>query len=230
MTVIRPTYRVSQTSLRDLKAAMFLLERNTARTQVSLNNQAAILAINSATKATEPGKKAKVSKLQMKFKLRPLVKMPPGETWYRYERKDGKVYIWRPPALLPKQKGLTRVTKAVKIWGKKEKRWKYSPWLGPRDKSAKIFKIPHYGAAKAGWLGGLKDFNKLSDVGPNKGRLTRVVRGTVKKDPTIEVSNLVKYLILISPLSADIGMRSAGRQMRHIAVRAIAKLERRTRL
>lgn len=174
--------------------------------------QTAIFAIQSATKATEPGKQSKVSKLPKKFKFRALVKIPDSAGYY-YQTEDGKIFKAK-GKIRTSGKTIKRVTKGIKAWSKKQKKFIYIPYAGTkRDESDKRFKIPFYGAAKAGWLLSYKKLSKKSiDIADNRQGRKKYNRVKVRSD-LVEVTNLVSYASKTSPNAARIGLSKASNRL-----------------
>ena len=181
-----------------------------------LIKQAAIFALQSATKSTAPGVSSKVSKMPKKFRFRPLVKIPPS--FGHYYTKDGQtIFKTKEPINLRKaeNKGI-KALKGIKIWSKKKKGFDYIPYIATkRDESDSRFKIPGAGAAKTGWL---KSYKRLSgkpvDIGTNKGgkQFSRIY----KRDGLIEITNLVKYASKTSPNAAREGIKKASSRMEKV--------------
>ena len=200
------------------------------RDRESLIKQTAIFAVQSAVKATGPGKSGKVSKLPKKFKFRPLVKIP-ETSGYFYTQDGENIFRTSQPinvkAKRNKDRGIKRITKGIKMWNKKTKGFTYLPYIGAkRDESDRRFKIPFAGSAKVGWL---KSLNKLDkkpvDIGENKRSSKRFGRVT-RRPGLIEIVNLVSYAAKISPQSARIGLAKASRRLDKIMQAAERNIER----
>jgi hypothetical protein len=228
--MIKPTVTVDRGSLADLERSLGFLAAKTRRSMKSLVKQASIMAITSAAKATKPGKGTKVSKMADKYKFRKLETMPSDENWYEYETQAGETKVFRADQRLRKRKGLRRFKKGVRVWHKRTKQWVFRPWKGPRVKSNKLFRIPHFGAAKAGWLQALRKFGRVGRSGGFTTRLSRVQMSMNKADPSVAITNLVKYVILTSPMSGRRGVQAAAARMRNIARKEIIKIEATSRL
>lgn len=210
--------------------------RNTHKSLEELLPETAYWAIVGATKATGPGDRSRVSKLQRKYKLRPVVskKVFAGKRLYT---REGLAYAFEIKKALSAESmqkhGLRRITKAVKKWSKKEKAFVFPPYLKEKtDKSDKELKIPHAGAAKYGWLANLKSLGlKTSgtDPGTLEGEIRRPAYANQRKygltESFIIMDNLIDYISTISPQSAEIGMQKASHKMYGIYLK---KLEEET--
>lgn len=231
--MITPVITVEQRSLLELDANITKLVNLTGRSLKSAVTQVSLLTIKSAIVATKPGTAATVKGMGVKQKFRRAEKMPPSENWYEYTTSDGEVKMFKAKAKLSKDKGRKRVTKGVKVWHKKNNRWVWTPWMGKADRSKSLFRIPHYGAAKAGWLNAYKAFGKVVTETDKKARKrkTRVTYSNgAQGDALITIENLVTYAKKISPLSGVVAMRSAARQMPYIIKREVDKIEAKGKL
>ena len=176
--------------------------------------QTAVFALTSATKVTKPGDKSKISRMPKKFRFRPLVKMPDSAGFY-YVTMDGTIFkndsqISRKSM---NRRKLKRVTKGIKVFNKKQRGFTYIPWIGTKDESDKKFKIPFAGAAKAGFLNGLKRLDKkpvdLAETGRSRKRYTRVTR----RHGFVEIINLVAYAAKTSPGADRVGLHKATNRL-----------------
>ena len=230
--MIAPVITVDRRSLAELDRNMVKLANVSRRSMKSVVKQVSLLVIKSAIVATKPGKSATIKGISVKNKFRKPEKMPASENWYQYTTADGEEKMFHAKAKLKNAKGRKRVAKGVKVWHKKLKRWVWTPWTGKADRSKSLFKIPHYGAAKAGWMNAYKAFGKTvteTDKHARK-RKTRVTYGTTTQDALITIENLVKYTKKISPLSGAKAMRSAANQMPYIIKREVDKIEAKGKL
>ena len=186
--------------------------------------QTMVFALQSAAKATDPGRGTNLSRLPKKFRVRPLVKIPENEGFY-YKDKSGQIFKTdqKIPPAKARRRGLT-VMKGIKTWDKERNQWTYVPYAGTkRDESDKRFKIVFAGAAKGGWLKAYKDLGKknvnLGETRKSKKKYTRVI----KRTDLIEVTNLVLYISKISPQSANIGLTKAGNRLEKVWMPKIEK-------
>jgi hypothetical protein len=111
-----------------------------------------------------------------------------------------------------------RIVRAFKAWSKKLKRWTYLPYEGTKntfDADAKGGKIPGYGAAKAGWLKAYNFFGKPDNSGDVKARrpVSRVTAQLSGSNPFAVIENLVEYVSITSPDSAQKGVNAAGHKI-----------------
>ena len=192
-----------------------------------LIKQTGVFAVQSAVKLTEPGNGSNLSKLPVKHRFRPLVRIPEGHGYY-YTRDGSTIFKVDKPinTRLKRNQGVKRVTKGIKNWSKKQRRFTYIPYIGTkRDTSDPRFKIPFAGAAKAGWLKALPKLGnaKSIDIGNNKrgGKRYSKVR---KSRGFLEIHNMVSYVSKTSPNAARGAVRKASNRMRKIW---IPKVERR---
>ncbi|MPN58643.1 hypothetical protein SDC9_206351 [bioreactor metagenome] len=104
-----------------------------------------------------------------------------------------------------------------------------------RDKTHKEGRIPHPGAAKAGWLHGLRNLpggyrkeGNLPEWAVALRNKNLVNVAVVHGDGTygIMIENLVKYIQKISPNAAAIAMRSAASRMEKAVQAEINKVEK----
>lgn len=187
--------------------------------------QASIFALQSAIAATPPGRTTRIKTLAQKYRFRPLVDMPESAGFW-YATPTGARF--KVPRQLSKgevkKRGLVWIKKGIKYWDHKAKQWAYRPWIGGRDLSKKVWKIPFAGAAKAGWIAGYRKLNgpKPTDMGDNSE--TRKPYTVVTQTPTMtSIENLVKYLAKVAPQSAAAGIHAAEAKMRHTYMPAVER-------
>ena len=190
----------------------------------NLIQQASIKAIISASKATEPGDKTKVSELQQKYKFRPIETIKGvGYSWYKKEDEGAKPYFFKTKAKITvtgkkaknRKSKIKKITRGIKYWSKKSKRFDYLPYEGSGkfDKSDKRSKIHFAGAAKAGWLRNLPPKKKKPDGLKAKRPIHKRIERFTDVDQFISMENLVDYVSKTSANSAKIGIDSATSQM-----------------
>ena len=221
------TARVNPSDVRKLTRMMERIAANTRKELPDLTKQSMIFALQSATKATEPGTSGKASKLPQKYKFRRLVKQPSGSFYY-INIKTGFIFDAKQKPKRAKQRGLRRA-KSIEIWSKKKGGFDYLPTAeSKRNKSKKIFKVPHAGAGKAGWTSALKLLGKPGDTGEEKKDLSRLAVAKNATAISMEVTNLVDYVAITSPESARKGLAAATKRIEKIYLPKLEKKIERT--
>jgi len=191
----------------------------------------AIYAIQSATKATEPGSKGTVKGMAKKYRFRPLVDIPKGEGVY-YLTDDGSIFK-SPKALssgVVRKRSLKRIKKGIKAWSNKQKKFTYIPYpQGKKNESDPRFKIPFAGAAKAGWLSAYRrlDSKRQVDLGNDNKQSGKRYSRVVVSPGRIQIENLVRYAGKTSPAAARIGLSKAASKLENVWIpRAERRIER----
>ena len=216
--MIQPTAKVDPSSLRRVERLLDFVARDTTLQLKGVMMQATVFAVQSATKATHPGKAGEVNKMAKKYHFRPLEPMPdkmgvwflPKGSETPVQSKSGKIT----------RKDGKKVPKGIKFWNKKTNAWDWMPYAGKRTLSDKRFRIPFAGAAKAGWLAALKKLGKtVADIGKNKTKYTRV---QITKD-FIQVWNNIKYIAITSPASAREGIAKAGKRLEKVLLPKLSR-------
>jgi len=178
--------------------------------------QVAIFSTRSAAIRTAPGEKSNPSKLAKKYKFRPLVKIPESFGYFYTADGENIFRVDKPISMRKKrnkERGIKRVTKGIKIWNKKQRRFTYLPYIGTKvDTTDRRFKIPYAGAGKAGWVKTLLQIDQKAkesiDTDLKKG-LKRY--GTlIQRDGIIVITNNVSYVSKTSPRSAVEGLRKGS--------------------
>jgi len=182
--------------------------------------QVGIFATRSAAILTKPGEKANPSKLAKKYKFRPLVKIPESFGYFYTADGENIFRVDKPISMRKKrnkERGLKRVTKGIKIWNKKQRRFTYLPYIGTKvDTTDRRFKIPYAGSGKAGWVKTLLQIDQkakesietdLKKGGKRYGKLTQ-------RDGLMVITNLVSYVAKTSPRSAVQGLRNASNKFK----------------
>ena len=111
-----------------LKTVLDRISGELKKSSVDILRQAMIFAIQSAAKATAPGKTSLPSKLADKFKYRPIEKYkgPPlyvnEKTGYMFEANEG-----------PKSKKVRKITRAWKYWDKGKGSFATKPYTGTAE-------------------------------------------------------------------------------------------------
>lgn len=208
-----------------------------------LVRQASIFAIQSAARETGPGNAASPSKLAVKYKYRKIVKGTPGPlNWFRYRRlRDGRDIVFQTANDISRRtqqkRGLKKMTRSVKVWSKKQQQFVLRIYSGTAtgkyDKESRIGRIPHYGAAKAGWL---KALGRLPGSKPLKSEGDQWVPNprisVTKQESTYQmvVENVVRYVDKISPQAAAVAMQKTANRMERIVQKRIDAQSRRMNL
>lgn len=217
------TATIEAESWNRLERAMQILSQQCGRRISDIVQQASIMAIQSATKATHPSRASSPKTLPKGKRFRPLVAMPPDSFWYVYESKKGQK-LFKAKQMITPRRDLKRVTKAVEVWSKRQQKMIYRPWIGPKDESKKIFRIPHAGAAKAGWIGAYRRLGKPGADTNGMDNLTTVQDFRTAFGRTINIINEVSYVSKTSPFSALEGLATASKRMLKTAEAGIDKL------
>ena len=221
------TFSPIEAEMKNLMQTLTKIENATTKPASAIIMQTSVFAIQSATKATEPGKSSTVKGLANKYKFRPLEKMVRIDGyWYSRPANGARVLFKTKTKINVRKKSnkhLKAVTRGIKYLNKKQSRYTHMPWEGKRDLSNKKFKIPHAGAAKAGWIGNLRNLGKTAESFDSR----RPVSNTIKKlngnDPFIIMENLVEYITQQSPLSAKRGLKAAEQRMLKTYKRVLEK-------
>jgi len=218
-------FQISQRDLSDLRGAMKRVEKKMRVIGFDLIKATANKFITSATVATKPGSKGKISgnSLPAKARLRPIVTLTKKTQkqkgkFYYYNTKDNNIRVlsqYITPKKADKQ-GLFQITKFFEAISRKTGKPYYIP-IKPGDdrNSSKKRRIPKAGAGKAGWLGHRKNIDGKGSTGM-RGISSKVAKTNVQKkitDPFIEMINNVRYISKIAPNSARIGLQKAGRAL-----------------
>lgn len=221
------TVSVPREEIDRLAAVLNKISGELKKSSASILRQAMIFAVQSAAKATGPGTRTP-AKLQDKYKYRPIE---------RY-RTDPPLYINKDTGYMfssdkkPRRGNVRSVNRAFKYWNKSKGQFDFKPYTGTGtkkyDKESKFGRIPHAGAAKAGWL---KALNRLPG-GPGYGDT-----GTGNAQPIVAenrsltqhqimVRNIIRYAGAISPNAASQGISSATSRMIGSYRKKIAELDK----
>ena len=200
-------------------------------------------ALISATKATEPGTKSRVSRLQKKYSIRPIVTAPGGifyDSLRFYIRTKDNVMFGSKKKIKSKS-SLIQVKTGFKKFSKKTNKYTIVPYLRAKklkdlngkiikQDPDKVLKIPHKGAAKYGWLGNISRI-KFNQGGWDSDDLNITIKRksshTVNKfgitESFISMDNMIDYINITSSSSAATGLRKANNKMRGIYNRQLEK-------
>lgn len=203
--------KVDKISWDEFNRRLQAISQYTTKSTPNLLKQAAIWFTQSVIKETPPSKSSTIRGIPEKYKIRPVVRMP-GRNWYVWAGKNGqrKLFKSENKIHLSKHPEIMSVQSAVKFWDKKNKDWGFLPFLGfKEEKSAKNRKIPHYGAAKAGWLYILRSMGKGGDPEVSQCRHIpgQLDQGGDGAKMWYKLTNLVGYAAKIAPDSVGIAMR-----------------------
>lgn len=220
-----------------------------------LTRQAMIFAIQSAAKATGPGTASSPSKLPDQYKFRRIIKYPGSDFRYAYRKRNGKEGMFTTAKRISRKqvekRGLRLLKRNIEIWDRRLYCTRMVPYFGTAtgkyDKKSRVGRIPHYGAAKAGWLKALGRLPKAksafkmtlfelaesalkaaADAAENRYVPTPRVSEVKQKDSYgLIVENVVKYVTIISPNAAPEAMRKTANRMEKIIQAAADKAARR---
>ena len=239
--------KIDQADQDRLQQLLTRIGKETKQDIAGVLKQAAIWSLQSAAKATEPGKSAFKS-IPAKYKFRPLVttqEYEGGRFWY-LRKKSGKLFsVHRPLKRGKEMKGVKRA-KAIKVWSKKKNAFVMRPTHHTkRDKTDKAFRIPYAGAAKAGWQKALAAFGEVTKVDENRlsgyyyDRKTGQSKKRKSKKPYYKkagttydfyIQNLVKYTAKTSPFSAKVAMLKTIRRLEGYWLKRLdGKLQKRSK-
>lgn len=222
---------------RDIERLTRTIERavlDLDETTRDMTRQAMVFAIQSAARETGPGKKPSPKKMENRFKYRKIVRYPGRDFRYAYRKSDGKTGMFvtdkRISPRSRKERGLRLLTRNIEIWDRRLHVTRMIPYFGKAttqyDKESSFGRIPHYGAAKAGWL---KALGKLPGSKPeplDQPQYVPTPRVSEVRRPDIYgliVENIVKYVEAISPNAAGIAMRKTANRMEKIVQQKIDK-------
>lgn len=164
----------------------------TGRGMKGLVKQATVFFTQSSVKETGPGK-SKPSRLAKKYKFRPVEKLPDGEDYY-INKSTGFLFNAGKKLTGKKAAGL-RKAKGIKFWDKKKNAFGFIPTKATTkyDTSDRRAKIPHAGAAKAGWLGVLALMGKNAENTTVGTKYSRFGFAADKDTAGAVLANLVDY-------------------------------------
>lgn len=205
---------------------------------VDLIRQAAIFAIQSAARETGPGNSSTVKKMAAQYKYRKIIPYTGSDFRYQYRTQGGKEGVIRLSRQISRataaKKGLRQLKKNIEIWDRKLRVTRMVPYTGTAsgkyDKTSRVGRIPHYGAAKIGWL---KALGRLPGSKPQREDGEEWIPSpkieTVKTKDIYEltIENLVKYVSIISPNAAAVAMRKTANRMEKIIEIKIKAAEKR---
>ena len=221
---------IPQSEIDRLKLVLDKIGGELNKSSADILRQAMIFAIQSAAKATAPGKTQLPSKLPDKYKYRPIERYRGNPVLYINESNG---YVFQSD-ITPKRKNVRRITRAWKYWDKSKGQFSAKPYTGTAtkkyDKDKKFGRIPYAGAAKAGWLKALNRLPKApgySDGEAQTGKaLPIVTESKGNGQHGISVENIIKYIGKTSPNAANIGLSSATNRMIGAYKKKIADLEK----
>jgi hypothetical protein len=195
-----------------LGEAFKLLRVEGEKSMSGLIKQTAIFAIQSATKATEPGSSGSVKGMAKKFKVRPLV---PVDGYLYRNPQTGFIFRRQQPVKSFKARGLERIRRGIKFWDKRKSAWgvmAYIKGVTPEKRRS----IPFYGSAKSGFLKALGSLGKKdawTEGKPSNKIYASVIKRLHGFDQFVSITNEVGYASVISPGAAETGMQKASARM-----------------
>ncbi len=215
---------IDQSQLRELDKVMKKVEWWGKREGENLVKEASNKFITSATVATAPTGRGKISgsSLPKKSRERPVVtigtaKQKASRRNVYFNLKTGNILTIK-KSFTPKhadKKGFVRITKFFEAINRKNGTKYYIPISPAEDKkTSKARLIPKAGATKAGWLAARAKLNAKGESGlrgvSSKVNTTRFKKGI---DAFILMINNIKWLTKVSPNSARIGLDKATRAL-----------------
>lgn len=231
------TMTVNKADIERLRTTLQSIVANTRKKMPDLLKQAFVFAVQSATKATHPGTASRPSKLAKRYRIRPIIKgltQFGGFYFYRYIDRSGNPQAFRSDRLItrtvtksgkPRKSGLLQlVTTGVKYWSKRIHGWDAMPITGAARSIAteRKLRIPHYGAAKAGFILMLRALGKPAETDGENGRLATVLKN-FGDTAWIKGTNEVSYAVKTSPQAASEGIRKAANRMDAIWLKQLGK-------
>ena len=228
------TVRVDRAEVDRLRGVLQNIVATTRKKMPNLLKQVFIFAVQSAVKATHPGAAGRPSKMAKKFRIRPVVKgiqQFGGYYWYRYRDRAGQPQAFRSDRLISrtvsksgKSRGIQMITEGVKYWSKRTHGWDAMPIAGTAGSTATERKqrIPHYGAAKVGFIMMLRAMGKPAETDGENGNLATVLRN-FGDTAWIKGINEVGYAAKTSPRAAEIGIQKATNRIEATYLRQLAR-------
>jgi hypothetical protein len=209
---MKVTAKMSETDQLYFKQMLVKAERKSVKFANKMIKGIANRFFISARKRTGPDNRSKIKSMKKKNRIRPVVtlslnkQMNFGQFWYK-DNVTGKIFM-RPKPISKKSRfkntiddeksRLTPVTRAVKKWSKKKRRWVFTGT--DKRKGLNGGDIPHAGAAKAGWIQGQRNlgYKANTSIGKLSKRVarTRFLKGV---NPVINHTNNIEYVSKISP-------------------------------
>lgn len=231
------TMTIPRAEVDRLNGVLRRIVANTRKKMPNLMKQAFIFAVQSATKATHPGNASRPSKMARRFRVRPIVKgitQFAGRYFYRYRDRAGQMQAFSSDRLISrtmtksgkprKGSGLEMVTTGVKYWSKRTKGWDAMPITGTARSIAteRKLRIPHYGAAKVGFILMLRALGKPAETDGENGNLA-TVQQNFGDLAFILGRNEVGYAAKTSPAAAAIGLQKAASRIEAVYLRQLER-------
>ena len=223
---------IDRRDLDRLQTAMDRAAEELGRDMRSLVKQASIWAIQSAARETAPSRASSPSRLPVRYRYRPISRYRGSVFIYAQNDK----IVFKTERRLSKKsetrRGVRRVRRQIEIWSRKSHSLISLPYLGSAtgryDRQSRIGRIPHAGAAKAGWLRAL---GLLPGSAPrvNTGELDpytpspRVRVAARLSSYSIFIENTVRYIAQTSPNAARAAMSSTANRMTAMVNRLIER-------
>lgn len=242
------TAQLTQQSMNRLNQSLDEISTAINKDMAGLVKQSSVHFVRSVITKTGPSKSS-ISRMAQKYKYRPVVKaaeakinayqlpngrtynIPLGQKGFFYQRDGGKIFSTPRPISRAKRRGYSRVKEvkkfpsAIKYWNKKKSAWDYIPTMkkGKWDKSDKRAKIPNAGAAKAGWLGVLKQMGQPAEAHGIGTRHSRYSFRSSGSTSGAELVNKIDYAGKKWPFAVPEALKSTDNHIRGIYKNRINK-------
>ncbi len=218
------SFKIDPKQLRELERTFKKIEWWGRLEGEELVRQASNKFITSATVATKPVGRGKISgkSLPKKSRERKVVtigrsKQKSAQRNVYFNLKTANIFTIK-KSFTPMQadrRGFVRITKFFEAINRKTGKFYYIPISPAEDKrSSKKRFIPNAGATKAGWLAARSKLNARGEKGL-RGISKRVNTTKFKKgvDAFVEMTNNIRWITRVSPNSARIGLDKATRAL-----------------
>jgi hypothetical protein len=206
------TQKLDAASVNRLNRALDKAVSMTGRGMKGLVKKISFYFAQSVVKETGPGK-SKPSKLPKKYRLRPVEKMPDDEHWYVDKSTD---FLFDAGNKIEGKRAKNlRKAKGIKFWDKKKNAFGFIPTKATTKYGAtgRKAKIPHAGAAKAGWLGVMALMGKNTEKTTIGTKYSRFGFASDKNTAGSILANLVDYTRRRWPNAHRRALRKAGNRL-----------------
>jgi len=133
---------------------------------------------------------------------------------------NGELVIYTTKKISQKDSRLTKISKAIKVWDKKKRSWKYIPTTakGKYDRKSAWGKIPNFFTAKQAWLFSAARISRtLQKLNPKARNFGQMVDNLKNLDnPSVTMRNVSKY-------AGKSNGRSVPRRAIMLAMRGLVK-------
>lgn len=231
----------------DLERMRKLMERAVHDLGMStrdITRQAIVFAVQSAAKETGPGNASSPKKMAVQFRFRKIVPYKDSGMYspslqrnvkdfrYAYRTSSGETKMFPTDVEISKKsqnkRGLRELKRNIEIYDRKLRTMRMIPYIGTAtgkyDKTSRVGRIPHAGAAKAGWLKALGRLPGSKPEALENPQYVPTPNVSVEKSKdtyAITVENIVKYITKISPNAAAIAIKKTANRMEKIYERKI---------